>query len=354
MGESKENKVKRKIGVLPGTLVYTGDVHVEKPRLKLQVYNSDGFEFNEFEELGPALQKMDSNKVNWLAIEGLNDVELVRKIGEHFNIHSLVLEDIVNTQQIPKVEVFDDYVFITLKDLLWNRESETVESRHFSFILGNHFLISFQERPDDIFKNIQDRIASPTTKVKQRKADYLLYYLIDLLVDRYYYVFEDLNRRTEQLEIEVMEESSNRMTEIITLKKDYNDMRKQMEPLNEAIRELNKSETILIEDYVTHYFNDVMDHVRHYLETVRSKQESLASFIDLYMSIVSTKMNRVMYILTIVMTIFVPLTFIAGIYGMNFTNMPELEYRYSYFIVLGVMLLIGIGTLVIMKKKRWF
>jgi magnesium transporter len=224
-----------------------------------------------------------------------------------------------------------------------------------SFILGEGFLLSFQEQDEDYYKTILDRIASHTTKVKQRKADYLLYYLVDLIVDQYYYAFESLNKRADVLEAEVLEDISPRtVSRIISLKQHYSEIQKQLDPVEGCLREIIKSETLLVEDYVVHYFNDVIDHIRQYRETIRQKQETLSSLIDLNMSIVSTRMNRVMYILTLVMTIFVPLTFIAGIYGMNFEFMPELGFKYGYFIALGAMIVIGIGILVYMKRKKWF
>ena len=347
--------IKDKIGKLPGTLVYTGQEDIEKTLFRVVKYDPDGYSVDETYSLEDALKSFEESKVNWLKVEGLSNTESIAKIGKHFNIHALALEDILNVNQLPKIDVFDDYIFVTLKLLKFNAEENIIEAKHVSLILGKYWFLTFQEHLADSFQVIRDRIASMTTKVKQRKADYLFYYLIDLIVDQYYLIIDVLNKQTEQLELEVMESSkSDTVANIILHKKKYSELKAFIEPLNEMLRDFKRSETPLCEEYVQTYFDDVNDHVKQYLEAIQSQQDHLSSLIDLHMSILSTKMNKVMYILTIVMTIFVPLTFIAGIYGMNFVNIPELEYENGYFVVLGVMAAIGIGILIYMKRKRWF
>lgn len=355
MPKKKKNILKQKVGKPPGTLVYTGDKTVEEALFTLTVYDAEGYETKTFSDDRQALKSFVPGKVNWLNVQGISHVDRVERLGRALGFHSLILEDILHVDQLPKIDIYEKHVFLTMKMLTYNEEEAVVESEHISMVLGEEYLISFQESRNDIFRAIYERIASPTTKVKARKADYLLYYLTDLLVDYYYLLVEELDEEVEKLENELHETpSDDTPKKIIHLKRKHTQLRRILRPLAESLRSLKKYDALLIEDYVIEYMNDVLDHLVQFEDSLMSRQETLSGLMDLYMSAISNRMNRVMYTLTIVAAIFIPLTFLAGIYGMNFQHMPELEYRYSYFILLGIMLVIGLGMFVYMKRKRWF
>lgn len=353
--KNKQQILESKVGKPPGTLVYTGDKPVEEVQVTLTVYNEEGFEVMEFDDGKKALEKLDPDKVNWFNFKGISNVKKVEEMGRALDFHSLILEDILHIGQSPKIDIYDEHIFTTLKMLSYNKEKVGLEVEHVSLVLGKNYIISFCDTPHDLFKPISDRIASPTTKVKARKADYLFYYLVDFIVDQYYFVTDALNEEVDRLEDELYEDFSEEIAKkIIHLKKRYTELKRYIRPLADALRALRKFESSMVEDYVTEYLNDVLDHLVQFEESINSRQETLGGMMDIYMSTLSNRMNKVMYTLTIVAGIFIPLTFLAGIYGMNFTNMPELQYEYGYFILLGIMLLLGIGMYVYMKKKRWF
>jgi magnesium transporter len=353
--KKKQQILEAKVGKPPGTLVYTGEKTVEEVRVTLTVYDKDGFEVMEFDDGKKALEKLHPDKVNWINFKGIGNVKKVEELGRALGFHSLILEDILHVGQLPKIDMYDEHIFTTLKILSYNRDMAGLGVEHVGVVLGKNYVVSFCDTPQDIFKPISDRIASPTTKVKARKADYLLYYLVDFIVDQYYFVSEAMNEEVDHLEDILYEDFSEELPKkIIHLKKKHTELKRYIRPLADALRSLRKAESSMIEDYVTEYFNDVLDHLIQFEESITSRQETLGGMMDIYMSTLSNRMNKVMYTLTIVAAIFIPLTFLAGIYGMNFTNMPELQYEYGYFILLGVMLLLGIGLYVYMKRKRWF
>lgn len=353
--KSKKDILKAKVGKPPGTLVYTGHKAIDKAEVHLTIYDPGGFETKDFGDTLKAVESFDPEKVNWLNFKGISQVEQVEKLGRKLGFHSLILEDILHVDQAPKIDIYDDHIFATLKLLTYNPEKDTLETDHVSLVLGKNYLISFRESLNEVFKPISDRISSSSTKVKARKADYLLYYLVDFVVDQYYLVMEVLNDEVEKIENELFEDISDDIPRrIIQLKRRHTDLKRLIHPLADSIRILKKYETPLVEDYVMDYFNDVLDHLVQFEGSLTARQETLSGLMDLYMSAISNKMNKVMYTLTIVAAIFIPLTFLAGIYGMNFTNMPELNYEYGYPILLLIMLGIGIGMFVFMKRKKWF
>jgi len=353
--KKKQQILEAKVGKPPGTLVYTGDKSVEEVQVTLTVYNKDGFEVMEFDDGKKALEKLDPDKVNWINFKGIGNVKKVEELGRALGFHSLILEDILHVGQSPKIDIYDEHIFTTLKMLSYNSEKAGIGVEHIGLVLSKNYMVSFCDTPHDLFKPISDRIASPTTKVKARLADYLFYYLVDFIVDQYYFVTDKLNEEVGCLEDELYEDFSEELPKkIIHLKKKHAELKRYIRPLADALRSLRKAESSMIEDYVTEYLNDVLDHLIQFEESITSRQETLANLMDIYMTSLSNRMNKVMYTLTIVAAIFIPLTFLAGIYGMNFTNMPELQYEYGYFILLGIMLLIGTGLYVYMKRKRWF
>jgi magnesium transporter len=266
------------------------------------------------------------------------------------------MEDILNTQQKPKFEYYDDeQLFITLKMMDFNPYTREIEVEHLSFILGENFVISFQEeRTKDIFDPILQRLKTSAGKTRKNGADYLLYALIDLVVDNYFVVLEQVSENMERLEEDILKTAKQKsLNDLYSIKRELTIMRKTVFPLREMLLNLIREEAPLISPNTVLYLRDVHDHITQVLETVDSYRELVASLMDLYLSQASNRMNNVMKVLTVISVIFMPLTFVAGIYGMNFDNMPELHWKYGYYYVWGFMIMSVIGMLIYFKKKGW-
>jgi magnesium transporter len=343
-----------KMGMSPGSIVHIGEQKVDHVTINIIDYTTDNLNLKTVSSLEETYVLRDTDTVSWINVIGLHDPNILNNIGDHFGIHALTLEDIVNTETRPKVEMFDDYIFIVLKMLFYNEEGEKVECEQLSILLGSNYVITFQEREGDIFDPIRSRIQIAKGRLRKRGADYLTYALIDIIVDNYYLILEKIGENLESLEEKVLENPDNTIpTQIQALKKDIQLLRKTLWPLREAIHNLNKQETDLMSDATNPYIQDLYDHIIQVVDTIELFRETATGIMDLFQSAVSNKMNEVMKVLTIVASIFIPLTFIAGIYGMNFENMPELKWSFGYFIVWILMFVIG-GTLILLfKKRKW-
>jgi magnesium transporter len=288
-------------------------------------------------------------------VEGVHQVEAVEKLGNCFGLHPLVLEDILNTDQRPKMEIYGDYVYIVLKMLYGSGPRRLVETEQVSLILGSNFVISFQEGIEgDVFDPVRERIRSGKGFIRKMGADYLAYSLIDTIVDNYFVILEGLGERVELLEEELLVHSTT--TTIQEIHKFKNEMilvRRMVWPLREVISGLGRRESPLIKETTEIYLRDVYDHTVQVMDTIEVYREMLSGMLDIYLSSVSNRLNSVMKVLTIIATIFMPLTFIAGIYGMNFKYMPELEWRWGYPAVWLIVAVIGISMLIYFKKKKW-
>lgn len=347
-------RLSQNAGVSPGTLIYTGKIIDEAPEITLYQYNEVILEKVVDKDLPNILQKIDLDKINWINVSAIHHTEIVQQIGDFFSFHPLVLEDIPNTLLSPQYEDFDDYLFITLKMLSVNPENHLVEQEHISFILGKNYLLSFQERKKDVFDPVRQRLEKAKGKIRKRGADYLLYALMDVIVDNYYTITEEVSDKMNQLENELIYNPKPKSVEsIANYKRQLIELKKTVYPLRDALGKLNNEEE-LVQQNTMLFFNDVYSHVEHVINTMETQRDVLAGFMDLYMSTLSHKMNDVMKTLTVIATIFIPLTFIAGVYGMNFQYMPELEWKWGYPVLLGFMFVCGIGMFIYMKSRRWF
>jgi magnesium transporter len=347
-------RLSQSAGNAPGTLIYTGRNTSEPPELTLYRYNEESLDKDHGTDLREVLGKLDKNRCNWLNISAIHDTEMIRELGDFFGLHLLVQEDILNTVLSPQYEDYDDYLFLTLKMLKINEETRLIEQEHVSFILGDYFLISFQETRQDVFEPVRYRLEGHKGRIRKRNIDYLLYALIDVIVDNYYTITEEINDHMNNLEDELINDPQHNVVQRIThQKRQIIELRKIVYPLREALRKLNNEEE-LIQDHTMRFFDDVYSHVDHVISTMESQREILSGFMDLYMSTISNRMNNVMKTLTTIATIFIPLTFVAGVYGMNFEYMPELGWENGYFIALGVMFLLGIGMYIYMRMQKWF
>lgn len=347
-------RISKKAGLAPGTLIHIGEHKDEKVKITLINYDATQLKKKELKEIEEPFHLNDKTSVTWINIDGIHQVEVIEKIGKHFDIHSLVLEDILNTGQHPKAEDFDDYIYIVLKMLYNDKEELKVQSEQISFILGKNFLITFQEIEGDVFSSVRDRIHKGKGRIRKMGCDYLTYALIDAIVDNYFIVLETFGDRLESLEEELLENPTPKTLQVINdIKREMIFFRKQVWPVREIISGILKWDSQLINDSMDIYFKDVHDHTIQIIDTIESFRDVLSSMTDMYLSSISNKMNEVMKLLTIIATIFIPITFVAGIYGMNFKFMPELEWKWGYCAVWLIITAIVISMICYFKRKSW-
>ncbi|MDR6562836.1 MULTISPECIES: magnesium/cobalt transporter CorA [unclassified Arcicella] len=346
----------KNLGTSPGTLTYVGQEVSFETKIWWTSYNFEKYEISEVPDLGNFNVELADDKTYWMNVDGIHEPAVIANIGDMFNLHPLVLEDILNTHQKPKFEYYnEDQLFVTLKMIEYNPYTREAEIEHLSFVMGEGYVISFQEeRSRDIFEPILTRIKASAGKTRKNGADYLLYALIDLVVDNYFTVLDKFSENMEQLEEDIIKNPNPKaLNELYSMKRELTIMRKTIFPLREMLASLIREEAPLITANTSLYLRDVLDHVMQVIETVDSYRDLGASLMDLYLSQVSNKMNNVMKVLTVISVIFMPLTFVAGIYGMNFDNMPELHWRYGYYVVWIVMVILVIVMLIWFKRKNW-
>ncbi|MDN3667024.1 magnesium/cobalt transporter CorA [Algibacter miyuki] len=354
MAKTRKHNYKKKAGQAPGTAIYTGEKTSEKLFIEAFDYNETEFREKELSHISEAFDFKSSNSKTWINLNGLNHVKDIEKIGQHYGLHPLVLEDIVNISQRPKIDEYDDYLFIVLKMLYYDKD-EKIISEQVSFILGKNYVLSFQESEGDVFDTVRDRIRQAKGRVRSMDSDYLLYILIDAVVDYYFNIIEILGDKIEDFETEIFngQARDDVSQNIQNLKREILRVRRAIFPLREVINRIEKCDNGLISKNTLNYYRDIYDHLIQVTENIDIYREMIWSLMDMYMTTISNKMNEVMKVLTIMASIFIPLTFIAGIYGMNFDNIPELHYQYSYYILWVVMILLFIGMLFYFKRKKW-
>jgi magnesium transporter len=350
----KNKKGPRNTGLPPGTLVYIGEKKTEKTHISIMDYDKDSLQEVTAKTPEECYPFKETPTVTWININGLHEIDVIEKVGRHFNLHPLVLEDILNTHQRPKMEDFDDYLVIILK-MFTLKDGGGIEAEQISIVLGFNFVLSFQEKEGDIFNNIRERIRSGKGRIKRMASDYLAYALVDTIVDQYFVILENLGERIEAIEEGLINDSGPEILHSIhELKGVMIHLRKSVWPLREVVNKFERSESRLIRESTTPFLRDVYDHTIQTIDTIETYRDMLSGMLDLYLSSVSNRMNEVMKVLTIIATIFIPLTFITGIYGMNFVNIPELGWRWGYPLVLIIMALIGLSMGLFFKRKKWF
>ena len=302
-----------------------------------------------------ALELFQPDCVNWININGLHDTELVKEVGEHFNLHPLVLEDIVTTGQRPKVETYDDYLYIAMRMLEQNSSLKTgFVNDQLSLILASNLVLTFQEYPGDVFDPVRERIRNGLGRVRKMAADYLAYALIDMLVDTYFVILEEYSEVADQLEDELLADPSpSALQKVNALKRELLFLRKAVWPLRELLSSLQRDESPLVSPAVQTFLRDAYDHAIQVIDTVETLRDILSGLHDFYLSSVSFKMNEIMKVLTIVGAIFIPLSFLVGVFGMNFDTMPELHWRYGYPAFWLLVITVVIGEISLFRAKRW-
>jgi magnesium transporter len=344
----------KKTGLPPGTPVYVGERKDEKVRISVLDYDEKQCQEKEIKDVEECFLFKDTPSVTWINIDGIHKVDIIEKTGKHFGLHPLILEDIVNTEQRPKMEDFGDYIYIVLKMLYPDENGVEIKIEQVSLILGENFVISFQEREGDIFNHVRERIRKGKGRIRKMKADYLAYSLLDAVVDNYFFILEKTGENIEQLEDRVVSQPKpETLQEIHRLKRGMIFLRRSVWPLREVINILERGESSLIREACRIYLRDVYDHTIQVIDSVETFRDMLSGMHDTYLSSISNRMNEIMKVLTIIATIFIPLTFIAGIYGMNFQSMPELGWRWGYPVVWVVILLVTVVMVIFFKKKKW-
>ncbi|MFH1338894.1 MAG: magnesium/cobalt transporter CorA [Candidatus Omnitrophota bacterium] len=345
----------KKARLVPGISVYPEDRKTGGIRITVIDYDENQFQEKEIKTVEECFPFKDRPTVTWVNIDGIHNPGILEKIGAHFNIHPLVLEDIATIEQRPKMEDYQDYIFVVFKMLYYDEKENEIRVEQVSVILGANFVISFQEKEGDVFNPIRERIRNAKGRIRKMGADYLAYSLLDAVVDNYFLVMERLGEKVEGIEEELVNSPAPQTLQIIQgLKRDMIFLRKSVWPLRELISGLQRAESELIQKSTQIFLRDVYDHTIQVIDTVESLRDMVSGMLDIYLSSISNKMNEVMKVLTIIATIFMPLTFIAGIYGMNFRFMPELQWPWGYFMVLLIMIAVTISMIVYFKRKRWF
>jgi len=344
----------KKPGLPPGTLIHVGKKKIEKAKITIIDYDEKRFQEKEAKRIEECFPFKDKPTVTWVNIDGVHETDIIEKIGKHFGVHPLVLEDIMNTEQRPKMEDFGEYIFILLKMLYYDDKKDEIVTEQISIIFGTNFVISFQEREGDVFNLVRERIRNGKGRIRKMDSDYLAYALMDSIVDHYFIILEKLSEKIENMEEGLISNPrSETLQTIHKLKREMILLRKSVWPLREVISGLERGESSLIKKATKIYLRDVYDHTIQVIDTIETFRDMVSGMLDIYLSSVSNKMNEVMKVLTIIATIFIPLTFIAGIYGMNFEYMPELGWVWGYLMVWIIVVVIALSMAFYFRRKEW-
>ncbi len=350
------SKKHKKTGLPPGTVVYTGNHKTKEVLVHYLKYDESTFEQKTFNSLSKIpFPPPSKEKIDWYDVRGMHDTKLIELFGNTFSIHPIALENAVDVHQRPSYEEYEKGNFVTVKAISFNKDTLKISKEHVAIYFRKEIIITFQETDSDLFSSVRNRIETSNGRIRKRGVDYLTYALIDVLVDNYHATLDALEDVIENLEEQISKNQSvSEKTTIHILKKELLVLRKSVAPLREAIGLFSKTESTIVDENTLVFIRNLYDHTIQVMDTIESNRDVLNSLQDLFIAEVSFKMNKIMQLLTLVSTIFIPLTFLAGIYGMNFEYMPELHYKNGYFVLLGVMLILFIALLLLFKKKKWF
>jgi len=341
-------------GLPPGALIHIGEKKTEKAKISVMDYSIGKYDEKEIKKVEDCFSLKRRPSISWINIDGLHEIDIIEKIGKCFDIHPLVLEDILDTDQRPKMEDYEKFIFLVLKMLYVEDKTQEIHSEQVSLILGNNYVISFQETIGDVFDSVRERIRGSKGRIRKMGADYLAYALTDAIVDNYYTILEKIGEKIESMQEDIISNPNpETLQHIHKLKRDMIYLRKSVWPLREVINGLLREESKLIKKSSHIYLRDLYDHTIQVIDTIETYRDMVSGMLDIYISSVSNKMNEVMKVLTIFAAIFIPLTFIAGVYGMNFHHMPELSYTWAYPAVWIVIIVVAISLLGYFKHKKW-
>jgi magnesium transporter len=354
-------KSTKALNQVPGTVTYIGRKESSETKLEVIDYNKESYDRYNSNHPEDAFNFENEEKITWININGLSNTEEIEKIGKYYGLHPLMLEDVVNTNQRPKIDEYQDYIFLVVKMLYFDKDASdalngnNLVNEHITIAVGKDYVLTFQEADGDVFDAVRDRITNAKGRIRNNGPDYLLYALLDAIIDQYFEVADGIGDKIELLEDELFQaQPSDDITfEIQELKRTILRIRRAVFPLREVISRLEKQDSELIEEKTRNYLRDLYDHIIQVSENIDIYREMTWGLMDMYMTTISNKMNEVMKVLTIMASIFIPLTFIAGIYGMNFEYIPELQWEYSYFVLWGIMIIIFLSMLYYFRKKKW-
>ncbi len=351
----KKHKQKSKLGLAPGSLVFTGMQKMAQVDILALNYSETEYIESKPKNIAEVISIIKSfDGITWINIDGLHDEKSIEEICTYLGVHKLSMEDILSVGQRPKLEEYTDYLQVVIKLLSIDPGEDTIEYEQLTFILKGNVLVTFQEKTGDVFNSVRNRIKEAKGSVRKKGADYLLYALLDLVVDHYFNILEDFSEKLEDLETELLNNpDKNTLNKLHSLRRETLLLRRTIYPLREMVGKFEKLEEPIINSDIKVFIRDLYDHTIKVIENIEVLRDMTTGLLDLYMNSASNKMNEIMKVLTIMSAIFIPLTFIAGVYGMNFTNMPELGFKYGYFVILGVMLVVLIGMLIFLKRKKW-
>jgi len=345
---------RRKTGLSPGTPVYTGNKRDTEIGVTIINYNEATFTEENYTKTGNYFKEPPKNFISWININGLHNEKIIAEVGTFYKLHNLIQEDILNVFQLPKVDEYteDDIIYVTLNEFYF--ENDQLQRDQISLILGDGFVLSFQEDEGDYFEILRDRIRTGKGRVRKKGSDYLLYLLIDAIVDSYFLVLDHYSAELDKIENDIfIKKNNNHLTAIHHISKDFIYLRRSIAPLREVVIKLMKEDIILIEPDSKHFLRDLQDHINQVINQIDTDREYLADLVQTNMANMNSHMNEIIKVLTLISAIFIPLTFLVGVYGMNFENLPELTWRYGYAGVWAVMILITIIQFIIYKKKKW-
>jgi magnesium transporter len=351
---SVQKKQSRNVGLAPGTAVFLGDKRVEQPTVSVMSYGPSSVYEGVVANPEDCRGWLGRAAVTWINVVGLHDTEMLQRVADVFSMHPLTLEDIVNTLQRPKLEDTGSSLFLVLKILRRHPETRAIAAEQVSIVLGKDYVLTFQEIDGGLFDPIRNHIRAGKGRIRQMGGDYLAYSLLDAIVDNYFVMIEDMDDDIEQLQERVLKRADAAgIRSIHAFKAEMVFLRRNLWPLRELVSALEKSESDLIGDGLSPYLRDVYEHTVQVIDSIEAIRDMLAGTMDIYMTSVSNRMNEVMKLLTAIATIFIPLTFIAGIYGMNFEIMPELKWRYGYAAVWAVMIGVAVGMAIYFRRRKW-
>jgi magnesium transporter len=341
-------------GMAPGTPIFIGEKKMLQSQIDIIEYSENSCAEQQGCSIDTALQLAQSKSITWIDINGIDDLAMIETLGANFKLHPLTIEDIVNTHQRPKIDEFAEYIFVALKKVVYSPTEDVIEIEQVSLILGDNYVISFQEKACSGFELIRERIRTAKGRIRTMKADYLVYALMDDVVDNYFSAVEHIGDIIEDIDERIIDNPlKNDIHKVHRLKRDLMGLRKAVWPLREEIGALQKNISPLISAETGLFLRDLYDHTIQIIDIIETLRDLIGSMHDTYLSSISNRMNEIMKVLTIISTVFIPLTFITGLYGMNFENMPELKWPWGYYFVWGVMAVIVVGLVSFFRRKKW-
>lgn len=350
------DKRTRKVGLAPGSLVYVGKERQTKPIITVMDFDKKNLIEKEVHNIKECFAFREKPTVTWINIEGLNDIAVLSELGAHYGFHPLLLEDILNTHQRPKTQDFTDYIYVVLKMFYFRKDMFRIDTEQISLILGENYVISFQEGfKGDVFDPLRERIRQEKSRIRKMGPDYLMHHLIDTIVDNYFVILEKLGEKIENLEDEMVKEpGASSLRTLHRLKREIIFLRKSVWPLREALNGLVRGEqSALIKKETYFYIRDVYEHTVQIIDNIETYRDILAAMLDIYLSSINNRLNSIMKVLTVITTIFMPLTFITGLYGMNFSYLPMAQWRGGFFVIVIGSLMVSGSMLIYFKKKHW-